>query len=161
MTGVQTCALPICAKPCSSKGSRDFPALWGKRDTTHGQKASLGAKSQGTTPGRKESCFSQKPLYQGPSWLRGVCTPRGKVLRQISQGLKQDVWPEGRQRTELQNWFNCLFPMFLLTRVDTDILSLQVFISALLPSYLNSQFLRVLFRFLLRYVSNNKLCTCI
>ena len=29
--------------------------------------------------GHNESCSSQKPSLQGPSWLRGTCTPQGRV----------------------------------------------------------------------------------
>ena len=37
---------------------------------------------------------------QDPSWLRGVCAPQWRVLRQINQvgGMKQDDWPERRQK---------------------------------------------------------------
>ena len=41
-------------------------------------------------PGHNESCYSQKPSLQDPPWLRCVCTPQGKVLRQINQGLEGD-----------------------------------------------------------------------
>ena len=63
------------------------------------RKAPWGSTVRGTMPGDNESCFSQTPSCQDPSRLRGVFAPKGKVLRQISQGgTKQDDWPEGRQR---------------------------------------------------------------
>ena len=31
----------------------------------------------GITPGRNESCSSQKPSLPDPCWPSGVCTPRG------------------------------------------------------------------------------------
>ena len=59
----------------------------------------MGVKSQGTTPGHGDSCFSQMPSRRDPSWLRGAWAPKGRVPRQFSQGgTKQDDRPEGRQR---------------------------------------------------------------
>ena len=61
-----------------SKGLRALsPLFLDKRDTTHVQKGSLWVKGQGIILGHNESCSSQKPSLQDPSWLRGACTPRG------------------------------------------------------------------------------------
>ena len=60
----------------------------------------FGVESQRIISGFSESCSSQKPSHQDPSSLRCVCTPQGRVLRQINWGweAEQDDWPEGRQR---------------------------------------------------------------
>ena len=62
---------------CEEKIKGSLPLFLDKRDTTHVQKGSLWVKGQGILPGHNESCSSQKPSLQDPSWLRGVCTPRG------------------------------------------------------------------------------------
>ena len=69
-----------------SKGLRDLcaPLFWDKGDTTHAQKGSLWVKHQGRIPGHNESCSSQKPSLQDPSWLRGcVPTPGTRQLWRI------------------------------------------------------------------------------
>ena len=55
------------------------------------QKVSLGVQSQGETPGHGDSCFSQTPSHQDPSWLRGACAPKRRVLRQNSQGRQNKM----------------------------------------------------------------------
>ena len=54
----------------------------------------------GTMPGHNEACFFQMLSLQDPSWLRGACPPRAKVLKQISWVSEQNrkILPEGRQR---------------------------------------------------------------
>ena len=59
----------------------------------------LRVKNQGIIPGHNESCSSQKASLRDQSWLKGTCTPQGRVLRQINEGkTKKDDLPEGRQR---------------------------------------------------------------
>ncbi|CAM9637074.1 unnamed protein product, partial [Rangifer tarandus platyrhynchus] len=48
--------------------------------------------------GHNESCSSQKPSLQDPSWLRGACAPGGCPRVGQVWKKKPDTWPEGRQR---------------------------------------------------------------
>ena len=81
-----------------------FSHPWGKGYITHAhvyaQKGFSVVKSMGTMPGHNEACFSQMLSLQDPSWLRGACPPRAKVLKQISWVSEQNrkILPEGRQR---------------------------------------------------------------
>ena len=59
----------------------------------------LGVQNQGMIPGHNESCSSQKASLRDQSWLKGTCTPQGRVLRHINEReTKQDDLPEGRHR---------------------------------------------------------------
>ena len=74
-----------------SKGQRDLqsPIFWNKGDTKYVKKDFLWVKSQGKMPDHNESCSSQKPSLQDPSWLRGVCINAGECPRVGQVYLKE------------------------------------------------------------------------
>ena len=117
----------------------------------------LGVKSQGIIPSHNESCSSQKPSLQDPSWLRVVCAPKGRVPGKVRCGKrKQIIGLKKEKDPEELTYINGLTPSSLCSsslRGHPHLFSLGVH---LFLAYISTkQFLLLLFQ-----LSSSPTCCC-
>ena len=84
------------------------PFLGQRRPYTHAERL-LWVKSQGISPGHNESCSSEKPSLQDPSWLgAGVVLTQGGSPARSSVETETSNWlKEGNDQedlTDLNDW---------------------------------------------------------